>query len=78
MEYIGFELKNEANLITLTNDIVKSSAVEGEMLDPQEVRSSIVLRLGINIGGLIPSSRNVDGIVEIMLDATQNLSNPQI
>lgn len=76
MEHIGFELKNEANLITLTNDIVKSSAIEGEMLDPQEVRSSIALRLGINIGGLIPSSRNVDGIVEIMLDATQNFSSP--
>lgn len=76
MEYIGFELRNEATLNTLTSDVIKSSAIEGETLDPQEVRSSIALRLGINVAGLVPSSRNVDGIVEMMLDATQNFSRP--
>ena len=76
MEYLGFELRNEATLNTLTSDIIKSSAIEGETLDPQEVRSSIALRLGINVAGLVPSSRNVDGIVEMMLDATQDFSKP--
>lgn len=76
MEGLGFELKREASLTTLTNDIVKSSAIEGEILNPEEVRSSIARRLGIDIAGLIPASRNVEGIVEIMLDATQNFSKP--
>ena len=58
MEGLGFELKREASLSTLTNDIVKSSAIEGENLNPEEVRSSIARRLGINIAGLIPSSRD--------------------
>jgi len=74
MEYIGFELRNEATLNTLTSDVVKSSAIEGETLDPQEVRSSIALRLGINVAGLVMPSRNVEGIVEMMLDATQGFS----
>jgi len=74
MEYIGFELRNEATLNTLTSDVVKSSAIEGETLDPQEVRSSIALRLGINVAGLVIPSRNVEGIVEMMLDATQGFS----
>ena len=76
MEYIGFNLRKEATLNTLTNDVVKSSAIEGENLNPQEVRSSVAQRLGINIAGIIPSSRNVDGIVEMMLDATQNFFKP--
>jgi Fic family protein len=74
MEGLGFELKREASLTTLTNDVVKSSAIEGEMLNPEEVRSSIARRLGIDIAGLVPASRNVEGIVEVMLDATQNFS----
>jgi Fic family protein len=74
MEGLGFELKREASLTTLTNDVVKSSAIEGEMLNPEEVRSSIARRLGIDIAGLIPASRNVEGIVEVMLDATQSFS----
>lgn len=74
MEGLGFELKREASLNTLTNDVVKSSAIEGENLNPEEVRSSIARRLGIDIAGLIPVSRNVEGIVEMMLDATQNFS----
>lgn len=76
MEGLGFELKREASLSTLTNDIVKSSAIEGENLNPKEVRSSIARRLGIDIAGLIPASRDVEGIVEMMLDATQKFSKP--
>lgn len=76
MEGIGFELKREASLSTLTNDVVKSTAIEGESLDPEEVRSSIARRLGINIAGLIPASRAVEGIVELMLDATQMFLKP--
>lgn len=76
MEGLGFELKREASLSTLTNDIVKSSAIEGENLNPKEVRSSIARRLGINIAGIIPASRDVEGIVEMMLDATQVFLKP--
>ncbi|MGE4349916.1 MAG: Fic family protein [Candidatus Berkiella sp.] len=76
MEGLGFELKREASLNTLTNDVVKSSWIEGENLNPEEVRSSIARRLGINIAGLIPASRDVEGIVEMMLDATQKFSKP--
>ena len=73
---MGFELKREASLITLTSDVVKSSAIEGENLNPQEVRSSIARRLGIDVAGLAPASRDVEGIVEVMLDATRQFSNP--
>lgn len=76
MESLGFELKREASLNTLTNDVVKSSAIEGENLNPEEVRSSIARRLGMDIAGLIPSSRDVEAIVEIMLNATQQFSKP--
>lgn len=72
MEGLGFELRREASLDTLTSDVVKSSAIEGETLNPEEVRSSIARRLGLDIAGLIPASRHVEGIVEMMLDATQN------
>lgn len=74
MRNLGFELKQEASLNTLTNDVIKSSAIEGEDLNPDEVRSSIARRLGINVAGLIPASRDVEGIVEMMLDATQNFN----
>ena len=73
---LGFDLKGEATLITLTNDVISSSAIEGENLDPEEVRSSIARRLGIDIGGSNLTSRNVDGIVEMMLDATQRYLKP--
>jgi len=76
MEVLGFELKREASLSTLTNDVVKSSAIEGENLNPEEVRSSIARRLGIDTAGLIPASPDVEGIVEMMLDATQQFSKP--
>jgi len=76
MEGLGFELKREASLSTLANDVVKSSAIEGESLNLEEVRSSIARRLGIDIVGLVPANREVDGIVEMMLDATQRFSKP--
>lgn len=76
MEGLGFDLRREASLETLTSDVVKSSAIEGEILNPQEVRSSIARRLGLDIAGLVPVSRNVEGIVEMMLDATQQFSKP--
>ncbi len=76
MEDLGFDLRREASLETLTADVLKSSAIEGEILNPQEVRSSIARRLGLDVGGLVPASRNVEGIVEMMLDATQQFAAP--
>ncbi|MEQ1716606.1 MAG: Fic family protein [Hyphomicrobium sp.] len=75
MEGLEYDLRAEANLTTLTADVVKSSAIEGETLNPEEVRSSIARRLGIDVGGYIPASRDVEGIVEIMLDATQHFAS---
>jgi Fic family protein len=75
MEMLGFELRAEANLTVLTSDVVKSSAIEGEILEPDEVRSSIALRLGLDAAGLPKAGRNVDGIVEMMLDATRNFES---
>ncbi len=74
MEGLGFELKREATLSVLTSDVVKSSSIEGEDLSPEEVRSSIARRLGIDIAGLIPAGPDVDGIVEMTLDTTQGFS----
>ncbi len=76
MESLGFELKREASLNTLTSDIIKSSAIEGKNLNSEEVRSSIARRLGIDIAGLVPANRDVEGIVEMMLDATQQFNKP--
>ena len=76
MKGLGFEFKREATLSTLTSDVVKSSAIEGENLNPQEVRSSIARRLGIDIAGPVSASRDVEGIVEMMLDATQQFTEP--
>ncbi len=76
MESLGFDLRNEALLDTLTLDVLKSSEIEGEYLNPEQVRSSIARRLGMEIAGSVESDRNVDGVVEMMLDATQNCFNP--
>ena len=76
MQGLGFELKQEAGLDTLTNDILNTSAIEGEILNQEEVRSSIARRLGIDMAGIVPASRDVEGIVEMMLDATQNFNEP--
>jgi Fic family protein len=72
MEGLGFQRKAEAVLETLTEEILKSSEIEGEILDKEQVRSSIARRLGIDIGGLAPAERNVEGVVEMMLDTTRN------
>jgi Fic family protein len=72
MDALGFPLKAEATLQTLTLDVLKSSEIEGELLDRAQVRSSIARRLGMDIGALTPADRHVDGVVEMMLDATQN------
>ena len=72
MESLGFSLREEAMLTTLTLDVLKSTEIEGEILDKDQVRSSIARRLGLINHDLIASSRNVDGVVEMMLDATQN------
>ncbi|MFN8428796.1 MAG: Fic family protein [Spirosomataceae bacterium] len=74
MESLGFELQNEALLNTLTMDVLKSTEIEGEFLNPGQVRSSLARRLGLEIAGTVPSDRNVDGMVDMMLDATQNYS----
>lgn len=76
MEALGFGLRNEANLAILTEDVTKSSEVEGEKLPADQVRSSIARRLGMDVGGLGPVDRHVDGIVEMMLDATGNYADP--
>jgi Fic family protein len=76
MEALGFDLQNEALLRTLTEDVVKSSDIEGETLDSDAVRSSIARRLGIDIGALAPTDRHVEGVVEMMLDATRNHARP--
>ncbi|MEO5644172.1 MAG: Fic family protein [Bacteroidia bacterium] len=73
---IGFEQRNEAALQTLTLDVLKSSEIEGEIYDSNQVRSSIARHLGMDIAGLVPADRNVDGVVEMMLDATQNYKAP--
>jgi Fic family protein len=71
MQVLGFRLQEETMLKTLTMDVIKSSEIEGEPLNPEQVRSSIARRLGIEIAGALPAERNVEGIVEMMLDATQ-------
>lgn len=76
MHMLGFAAKEEATLATLTQDILKSSEIEGEMLDAAQVRSSIARRLGINSAGMVAPGRNVEGVVEMMLDATQQFNKP--
>ncbi len=76
METLGFDLRNEASLDTLTLDVIKSSEIEGEYLNMDQVRSSIAQKLGIEIAGAVDFDRNVDGIVEMLLDATQNCVKP--
>lgn len=76
MEALGFRRRQDAVLQTLTDDVLKTSEIEGEHLDAEQVRSSLARRLGIDIGGLKPIDRNVEGVVEMMLDATQRYSLP--
>lgn len=76
MGTLGFDLKNQANLEILTQDVLKSTEIEGELLNPDQVRSSVARRLGLDVSGLVHSDRNVDGVVEMMIDATENFDKP--
>src|SRR5215470_4482689 len=76
MEALGFPLRAEATLNSLTEEVLKSSEIEGAVLSRNQVRSSIARRLGIDIGALTPADRHVEGVVEMMLDATQHFDKP--
>ena len=76
MEALGFKVREQAVLRALTDDVLKTSDIEGETLDADQVRSSLARRLGIDIGGLTPVDRHVEGVVEMMLDATQQYDRP--
>src|ERR1700726_2955200 len=76
LEALGFNLQQEAVLEILSSDVLKSSEIEGENLNAEQVRSSIARKLGIDIGALKPADRNVDGVVEMMLDATRQYAEP--
>src|SRR6202789_1431947 len=76
MQDLGFDLRREAQLNTLTEDVVRTSEIEGEKLDSGQVRSSIARRLGMDAGGLVAVDRDVEGVVEMMLDATTNYTQP--
>ena len=76
MQAIGFPLRDEAVLHSLTEEVVKSSEIEGSVLDRSQVRSSLARRLGVDIGALTRADRHVEGVVEMMLDATQNYRDP--
>lgn len=76
MESLGFKLRQEANFRSLTLDVLKTSEIEGQILDPDEVRSSLARRLGVELAGLKTSDQKVDGVVEMLLDATQSFAKP--
>src|SRR5271165_3161370 len=76
MEGLGFELRAEATLQSLTEEVLKSSEIEGERLDRVQVHSSLARRLGMEVGGLSRPDRNIEGVVEMMLDATQKFDQP--
>jgi len=76
LQALGFSIRTEAVLETLTLDVLKSSEIEGEILDPEQVRSSLARKLGIEVTGALPTDRHVEGIVAIMVDATQHFDAP--
>ena len=76
MKNLGYQLKNEATLTALTEETVKSSAIEGQELNAKSVRSSLARRMGLEAAGTRPGDRNVEGVVEMMLDATQHYASP--
>lgn len=76
MRHLGLDLQSEATLRVFTEDVLTTSEIEGERLNPQSVRSSLARKLGVDIGDLAPSDRQVDGMVEVVLDATQHFDNP--
>ena len=73
---VGMGLREQASLAALTEDVVKTSAIEGEQLNVESVRSSIARKLGVDIGALAPVDRRVEGVVEMVLDATTNCHAP--
>lgn len=73
---VGLALRDQASLAALTEDVVKTSAIEGEVLDVESVRSSIARRLGVDIGAMAPVDRHVEGVVELVLDATSRSAEP--
>ena len=75
MQDLGFELRREAQLSALTEDVVRSSEIEGERLDTDQVRSAIARRLGMDVAGLAMADRDVEGVVELMFDATTNYTH---
>lgn len=76
MEMLGFELRDEALLETIALDVLKSAEIEGEVYNPEMVRSSLAQRLGLEYGGTIMADRNIDGMVDMMIDATRNCFEP--
>src|ERR1700753_2284378 len=76
MRGLGSRLQREAVFETLTRDVLKTSEIEGEKLDAEQVRSSVARRLGLDVGGLKPTDRHVEGGVEMMLDATGHYERP--
>ncbi len=76
MGNLGFDLKDIANLEMLTQDVLKSSEIEGEMFNPDQVRSSVARQLGLDLVGLIPSDKNVDGVVEMLINASEHYDKP--
>lgn len=76
MSALGFDLKNSAMLEALTADITQSSEIEGEVLNKEQVRSSVARQLGVETEGLPEADRYIDGVVQVMMDATQNYKQP--
>ncbi|SEA03677.1 Fic family protein [Chitinophaga terrae (ex Kim and Jung 2007)] len=76
MGNLGYSLQDEATLENVTLDVLKSSEIEGEILDPEQVRSSVARHLGMEVAGLVQSDRHIEGVVEMMLDATQHYESP--
>jgi Fic family protein len=76
MEGLGFALRKEAELAALTLEVLKSSEIEGEKLDAAQVRSSLARRLGLETAGMVRAGRDVEGVVDMMIDATQNYGKP--
>jgi Fic family protein len=76
MGELGFDIRQEASLEVLTSDVVKTSSIEGEILDPQSVRSSLAKKLGIETASIMPRDRHIDGVVDMLLDATRNYNSP--
>ena len=76
MQGLGFDLQLEAQLQALTQDVLKSSEIEGDMLDPASVRSSLARRLGVPDAAVTPADRRTEGVVEMMLDATRRYDAP--